>query len=449
MSTLLLSDSLGRTLPRIFTRSRARAEKSAAEPLRGGNRPNACTRFATLLLVLLAGASGGGCGNPAGTPGGSPGDPESAPPRRALWVLAEGHVRSLDAPERIPLLVERAQALAATDLFVQVHRAGRAWYNSSYADAAPYHAVLDATGVDGLALLLEEAHQAGLRVHAWVNVLSLARNREAPILDRLGEQAVVADRWGRSLLDYPDYDVPFPDRRTLRMGSPSIYLDPALPGLAEDLAATYAELLARYPTLDGLHLDYIRYPDVLPFSPGSRFGVGLDFGYGAASRERFLTETGKTAPFGDSLGNANLWDEWRRARTTDLVAQIASEARAVKPDLEISAAVWMYANRAYLALGQDWRGWLEAGLLDFAVPMTYTLDDRLLRYQVEHFAGLAQGARIWPGLGIWLFSSDPQRAIAQLRILRESGVPGEALFSYDSIVAEPELFQVLVETPSP
>ena len=399
--------------------------------------------------MLLTGAMGGGCGSPAGSQGESPEDRVAAPPRRALWVLAEGHVRSLDAPERIPPLVERAQELAATDLFVQVYRAGRAWYDSSYADAAPYRAVHEATGVDSLALLLEKAHQAGLRVHAWVNVLSLARNREAPILKRLGEQAVLADRWGRSLLDYPDYEVPFPERRTLRMGTPGIYLDPALPGLAEELASTYAELLARYPTLDGLHLDYIRYPDVLPFSPGSRFGVGLDFGYGAASRERFLAETGKTAPFGDSLGNANLWDEWRRARTTAVVEQIARKARALKPDLEISAAVWMYANRAYLALGQDWRGWLEEGLLDFAVPMTYTLDDRLLRYQVEHFAGLAQGEKIWPGLGIWLFSSDPQRALEQLRIVRESGVSGEALFSYDSIMAAPALFESLVQEPSP
>lgn len=370
-------------------------------------------------------------------------------PRRALWVLAEGHVRTLDTPEKIPLLVARAEALGATDLFVQVHRAGRAWFDSSYADDAPYRAVHDATGVDALALLLGQAHDAGLRVHAWVNVLSLARNREAPILERLGAQAVLEDRWGRSLLDYPDYDVPPPDRRTMRLGTPGLYLDAALPGLADDLAATYAELLVRYPTLDGLHLDYVRYPDVLPFSPGSRFGVGLDFGYGAASRQRFLEETGKHAPLGDSLSNSNLWDRWRRERTGDLVERIVVEARAVRAEVEISAAVWVYANRAYLALGQDWRGWLEAGLLDFAVPMAYTRDDRLLRYQLEHFAGLPLASRIWPGLGVWLFSAHPSRALEQLRIVQDGGFPGEALFSYDSIVAAPELLDALVAQVSP
>jgi len=360
-------------------------------------------------------------------------------------VLAEGHVRTLDVPERIPPLMERAAALGATDLFVQVHRGGRAWYDSSHADATPYRAVHEATGVDALAQLLALAHEAGLRVHAWVNVLALARNRDAPILERLGEEAVLQDRWGRSLLDYPGHDVPPPDRRTMRMGTPGLYLDPALPGLAEDLAATFAELLARYPTLDGLHLDYVRYPDVLPFSPGSRFGVGLDFGYGDASRKRFFEETGKRAPFGESLGNANPWDTWRRERVDELVERIALEARAVNQDLEMSAAVWMYANRAYLSMGQDWRRWLEAGWLDFAVPMIYTLDDRLLRYQVEHFEGLDLAPRIWAGLGTWLFASNPSRALEQMRIVRDSRLPGEALFSYDSIVAAPDLLEVLVE----
>lgn len=446
MSTFSLSDNLARTLPRIFTRRRTRAERTTATPSgsRDGSRNR--RRFAVLLLLGFAGWGSGSCGEAPESPGAVA--VATTAPRRALWVLAEGHARTLDLPERIPLLVERARALGATDLFVQVHRGGRAWYDSSYADATPYRAVHQATGVDGLAQLVGRAHHAGLRVHAWVNVLSLAGNREAPIVERLGAEAVLQDRWGRSLLDYPDHDVPPPDRRTMRMGTPGLYLDPALPGLAEDLAATYAELVLRYPTLDGLHLDYVRYPDVLPFAPGSRFGVGLDFGYGAASRERFRKETGKRAPFGESLRNANLWDRWRRDRTTEVVERIAVRARAVNADLEISAAVWMYANRAYLAMGQDWRGWLEAGLLDFAVPMIYTRDDRLFRYQIEHFVGLPLAHRIWPGLGTWLFAANPERALEQLRIVQDSRLPGEALFSYDSIVASPELLAALVERPS-
>jgi uncharacterized lipoprotein YddW (UPF0748 family) len=375
--------------------------------------------------------------------------PDAPTPRRALWVLAEGHIRVLDAPERVPALIEHALALEATDLFVQVYRGGRAWYDATLADPTPFRQVRDASGHDTLRDLIGGAHAAGLKVHAWVNVLSLSRNREAPILSDLGRDVVHVDRRGRSLLDYPDFEIPQPDRRTLRMGTPGLYLDPAAPGIPRHLAAVYAELLARYPGLDGLHLDYIRYPDVLPISPGSRFGVGLDFGYGAPSRARFQAETGLDAPFGEVTQNASRWDQWRRDQVREVVARIASQARATRPGLEISAAVWTYIDRAYLSMGQDWRGWLEDGLIDLAVPMSYTVDDRLLRYHAEHFAGLPEAPRILMGLGTWLFSSNPARALEQMEIARAAGITHLALFSYDSIVANAALYQALIGSPPP
>jgi uncharacterized lipoprotein YddW (UPF0748 family) len=95
-------------------------------------------------------------------------------------------------------------------------------------------------------------------------------------------------------------------------------------------------------------------------------------------------------------------------------------------------------------LGQDWRRWLEDDLIEFAVPMAYTLDDRLLRYQVERFANLPVGGRIWIGLGTWLFAGRPERALAQIRIARDGGAAAESLFSYDSIVATPALREALI-----
>ena len=395
--------------------------------------------------AVLLGASPLTCGR-AVEPDPAPPPPAAEPleaeietPRRMLWVLAEGAVRVLDDPSRIDALLDEAAALGTTDLFVQVYRAGRAWFDSDLADAAPYRAMRDRFGVDSLALLLERAHDEGLRVHGWVNVLALARNRDAPIVAKLGRDAVLVDRQGRSLLDYPDYDVPQPDRRYYRMGTPGLYLDPAAPGVAAELEAVFAELLLRYPTLDGLHLDYIRYPDVLPFAPGSRFGVGLDFGYGAPTRERFAAETGRRAPLGDSLRNANAWDAWRRDKLSELVAGVAATAERARPGVELSAAVWTYADRAYLVLGQDWRRWLEEGWLDLAVPMSYTLDTRLLRYMAEHFAGRPDGERIAVGLGSWLFAKRPEGAVEQLEVLRQAGVRHVALFSYDSIATEPAL----------
>ncbi len=373
----------------------------------------------------------------------TPSGERAEPPRRGLWVLCEGSQRILEHPERFPELIEDAHRLGASDLFVQVYRGGRSWFDSSLADATPHRAIVESTGRDTFAELIPLAQAAGLRVHAWVNVLSLAGNTDSQFVRDLGRGVVAVDRKGRSILDYPKLEVPNPDRAYYRMGTPAVWLDPAAPGVAEHIAAIFAELPNRYPTLDGIHLDYIRYPDVLPFVPGSRFGVGLDFGYGEATRARFQAETGLPAPFDESLANANRWDAWRRGKLTELVAMIGGAVHAVAPDLALSAAVWAYADRAYLALGQDWRGWLDADLIHFAVPMAYTLDDALLRHLANAFAGVPSGDRIWLGLGSWLFEKKPERAVAQVEIVRAAGAGGDALFSWDSIAAAPALRDAL------
>jgi len=373
-------------------------------------------------------------------------DPAAASRPRGLWVLAEGSQRVLEDPARLPALLATAEALEASDLFVQVYRGGRSWYDSELADATPYREQFERSGVDTLARLIEEAHSRGIRVHAWVNVLSLSSRREPPILQRLGPQAVLVDRAGRSVLDYPNLEVPAPAGDWYRMGTRGVYLDAGFPGVAEALASTFAELLRRYPGLDGLHLDYVRYPGVLPFVPGSRFGVGLDFGYGPETRQRFNAETALEGAYRDpaqpetsAIINSNAWDNWRREKVTEVVGAIAEQARAVRPGVVLSAAVISYVDRAYLSLFQDWPRWLEEGLIDLAIPMVYTLDDRLLRYQLEHFGRGLQRERIWSGLGVWLFARSPERAQAQVEIARNAGLVGEVLFSYDAIADSPGL----------
>jgi uncharacterized lipoprotein YddW (UPF0748 family) len=363
-------------------------------------------------------------------------------------------VRVLDDPTRIGALLDRAERLGASDLFVQVYRGGRAFYPAGPGiERAPSVDRLSAAGVDPLGELLHAAHAKGMKVHAWVNVLSLSTRRDARMIEDLGPSAILVDRLGRSLLDYPELDIPTPDRRFYRMGTRGIYLDPAVPTVRERLLSTFRDLLVRYPTLDGLHLDYIRHPGVLPFSPGSRFGVGLEFGYGAQSRARYREETGRPDPIdgapAGTVRSASAWDAWRRQQVTTLVEEIAAASREVLPGVVLSAAVIPYVDRAYLSLCQDWRAWLESGAIDLAIPMVYTLDDRLLRYQLETFSGWAQRDQIWPGIGVWLFDDRPDRAAAQLGQLQALHFRGEVLFSDDALSTSPGLVERLGPETAP
>ena len=368
--------------------------------------------------------------------------PGRASDPRGLWVLCEGAQRVLEHPDRVPTLLADAEALGVSDLFVQVYRGGRAWFPTELADDSPSQK-MRAGGTDTLATLVEEAHARGLRVHAWVNLLSLAKNPDAPIVQALGRGAVMVDHKGRSLLDYPDHEVPMPDRAWYRMGTPAVWLDPAVPAVRDHLARVLVDLVRAYPQLDGLHLDYVRYADALPFSPGSRFGVGLGFGFGDESRARFREETGLAAPFGDSLVNANAWDDWRRQQLTRLVREVGARTRAARPGLAISAAVVSDRERAYLVDMQDWLTWLDEDVLDFAVPMLYTQDPVRMRHSVEAIAGLAAQRNLWIGIGSWLFAAAPEDGAAQLREATAPPGVGTALFSWDSIRETPDLLSAL------
>ncbi len=356
-------------------------------------------------------------------------EPPAPSPRAALWVLAEGSQRTLEAPERISGLVAAAERLGVTDLFVQVYRRGRSWFPSDTADDSPYRALRSADSAEPIASLLAQAHARGIRVHAWFNALSLADNRAAPLLERVGREAVLVDRAGRSLLDYPGLEPPIPDRLYTRMGTPGLWLDPATPGVIEALEATVDELVAAFPELDGLHLDFIRHPMALPIVPGSRFDVGLDFGYGEAAKAGFERESGQPFRRGES------WDRYRRERVGELVRRL----RARLPEgWEQSAAVIPWADRAYLSAAQDWRRWLEEGSLDFAVAMAYMRDDRLLRYVSRGLRSGVGGDRVWIGLGTWLFTGSPERIAEQTHLALEAAPAGIAFFSWDALADVPE-----------
>ncbi|CAG0992617.1 hypothetical protein MYXO_02489 [Myxococcaceae bacterium] len=391
---------------------------------------------------MLAGVLLAGCGEPQPPPqrpapaaDASRGEDAVGKPRLGLWIPCEGSERALDDPERVRRLLDGATELGVSDLFVQVYRGGRSWYAAQLADDSP-HRALD--GADPLGDLVRGAHARGLRVHAWVNVLTLGTHRDGPLLRAVGRDAVQVDRRGRSLLDYPELQVPADEQRFARVGTPGVWLDPATPALAERLGAVFAELLVRVPDLDGLHLDYVRYPDVLPFVPGARFDVGLDFGFGAPSRTRFRAETGLDAPFADDSRNAEAFDAWRREKLGDVVGEISRAARRARPGLVVSAAVWAFPTRAYLSLHQDWTHWLESGHLDFAVAMAYSRDPRLFTMMARSNVAIG-GSRTWLGLGAWLFESAPERAVAQLREARALAPGGVVLFSWDALVASPEL----------
>ncbi len=361
-----------------------------------------------------------------------------------LWVQAEGANRTLDSAEKIKALVKRACSAGVTDIYAQVYRSGRAWFPTKLADDTPSRRA----GQDPLALLLDLAsrgkeHGCAIKVHAWINAFALARNKKAPIIRELGKEAVLKDQYGRSLLEYPLSGKPT-WAKGFGLGTPGIFLDPGNPGVRERIIDVAAHLVKNYPRLAGIHLDFIRYPYALPISPGSRFSPRLDFGYSEASVARFKQETKKTAPRAGvnvKRADAAAWDKWRRAQITSAVRGVYETTRSLRKQVVVSAAVLPWAERAYLSAFQDWRGWLNSGLLDKAVVMNYSRDEHLAA-QISRSALAAKRAKtphsqapgVVIGLGAYLFTKNAAGIWREWRAAREAGADGVALFSYDQMV---------------
>ncbi|NQW02779.1 MAG: family 10 glycosylhydrolase [Acidobacteria bacterium] len=367
--------------------------------------------------------------------------PVSSPIRnevRGLWVLRS----TLTSPQRIAELVRTAAAGGYDTLLVQVRGRGDAYYHS---EVDPRAAELgdQPASFDPLATTLEAAHAAGLKVHAWINVnlvasaTSLPRSRDHIVPRHPGwlmvPRAIAADLYG---LDprTPEY-VGRLARWTRDRGDTveGLYLSPVSDGAQDYTLSVIAELTRSYP-LDGVHLDYIRYPSAefdysrMTVDAFRREQLPKMTG---AERDR-LDRLGRTDPLVWTRTYPDGWARFRRDRLTELVRRIRDVVKRERPTAVISSAVVPDPAQARDGKLQDWAAWAEAGLLDVVCPMAYAQDRSDFAAQIEAATHGAHGRPIWAGIGAWRLPVG--RVAEHLMSARKSGAAGVLLFSYDSLL---------------
>lgn len=385
----------------------------------------------TLLLALPSACTLAGPGaGPVGTP-----HPERDEVR-ALWVVRT----TLARPESVRTMVRRADRAGFNTLLVQVRGRGDAYYRSRL-EPAPSSLSGAPEGYDPLALVLREARARGLAVHAWVNVHLVSGIGPLPadpghLVRSRPELLAVPRSLARDLHDRDPGD-PAYLRALLEHardgGNPleGLYTSPGHPAVEEHVLAVLTDLVDRYD-VDGVHLDYIRYPSA-------------DFGYSPASLRRFrawarsrlsaarvaeLDRKVRSDPLAYPDALPELWDDFRRARVTGLVRGAYRAVRGRRPQATVSAAVVADPVDAYRHRLQDWPGWLDEGIVDVAVPMAYTDDEeRFGRWIGEAVRRAGDGERIWAGIGF--YRTTVPGAIEQVAAARSRGVGGVAVFSYD------------------
>lgn len=350
------------------------------------------------------------------------------PQVRALWV--DAFHDGIKTPEQVDRLIQDAVTANLNTLIVQVRRRGDSYYNKSL-EPRTEDPVLQ-PGFDALQYLIEKAHAHQLEVHAWLNTLVAWNNTVPPqdpnhVWNRHGSQVGPEDTW---VSYYRTYD---PDKQAWSEDlTSSYYLDPGNPQVIDYTVAVYLEVVKNYD-VDGIHLDYSRY-------------AGKEWGFNPTSVARYNAEhntTGLPSP------DDPQWQEWRREQVTNLVRKIYLNALAIKPKLKVSSAVITWGDgpvteadwektRSYVDGAQDWRSWLEQGLIDMVMPMNYFRESnskqqlwyhRWIEWEKNHQYG--RQIVIGPGnFMLYIENTLEQIRRAQAPSSKGNYSAGVALFSY-------------------
>lgn len=325
---------------------------------------------------------------------------------RAAWITA---VYGLDwprtratSPERIRKqqdeLVEILDKLKAANfntVLFQTRTRGDVLYQSSI---EPYNSILTGKvggdpGYDPLTFAIEECHKRGMECHAWMVSIPLGNKKHVA---SLGKESVTKKK--------AVICVPYKNE---------YFLNPGHPQTKEYLMSLVREVVKRYD-VDGVHFDYLRYPENAP-----RFPDGYDY---------------KRYAKGRSLA------QWRRDNITDIVRYIYKEVKALKPWVKVSTSpvgkyrdTSRYSSRgwnAYHTVYQDVQGWLGEGIQDQIYPMQYFRGNHFYPFALD-WKEQSNGRHIIPGLGIYFL--DPAEGNwtldeieRQMHFIRAQKLEGEA-----------------------
>ncbi len=364
----------------------------------------------------------------------------ATPETRALWVTRT----TLSSPEAIREMVRAADAGGFNTLIVQVRGRGDAYYASTMEPRASELASKPA--FDPLATVLENAHAAGLKVHAWVAVnlvsssVSLPAAREH-VIYREPEWLMVPRELAAEMKKVDLRSPAYLGRlarwtRAHATEVEGLYTSPVHPGAQAHAAAVIGELVQKY-AVDGVHLDYVRFPNEdFDYSPSAIALFKATILPDMSEQERRQAAAREVL---DPAAYPNLypgrWNQFRRDGLTALVSKVRTAVKAARPGTLLSAAVVPDAQQATSSRQQDWRAWLDQSLLDVLCPMAYTTDTGVFAEQVKAARDYAGDVPVWAGIGAYLL---PQaQTLQHIAAARRLGAAGMILFSYDALTAPP------------
>jgi uncharacterized lipoprotein YddW (UPF0748 family) len=357
---------------------------------------------------------------------------------RALWVLRT----SLTTPASIAALVKSAHANGFNTLLVQVRGRGDAFFSDSIEPRAA-DLQRQPASFDPLETVITAARANGLSVHAWVNINLISSAVDLPvarthIVHRHPEWLMVPRELAAALAKV-DYSSPaYVGRlarwtRTQSDGVEGLYASPIQPAAVAHVESVVRDLTRRYP-LAGVHLDYARYPGArFDYSRASiaQFRTHIRPNISVATR-RTLDSQERVDVFAYPDALPEEWKAFRISRMTSLMTRLHNAVKSVRPDALVTVAAAPDIQEAYDHRLQDWKAWLQTGVVDAVCPMAYTPEPARFAEQIAAAREAAGDRAIWAGIGAYRLT--PWQTVQNIKTARRLGAAGVVLFSYDSLV---------------
>jgi uncharacterized lipoprotein YddW (UPF0748 family) len=324
---------------------------------------------------------------------------------RALWVTRWDYKNKED----ISRIMTQCQSAGFNTVLFQVRGNGTVMYPSRL---EPWAKELNerSPGFDPLKFACAEAHVRDLKLHAWVNVMPGWRGKEPPTnqhqLYNARPHWFWQDARGR--------------RQPLGWYNS---VNPCYPEVRRYLSDLMGEIVSGYD-VDGLHMDYIRFPNEWNNSYPQGATVP-DYPRDRRSLDMFHKATGRHP---DS--DPEQWTRWRADQVTQLVRDIRASVKRVDPAVKLSAAVGRSPLRAYREHFQHTQQWLAENLLDAVYPMNYESNIGGFDKYLEVWSQMK--TRVPIVMGIMFDKSPPQLIKEQIDHTNRTG-SHFAAFAYNSI----------------
>lgn len=275
-------------------------------------------------------------------------------------------------------------------------------------------------GFDPLAVWIEEAHKRNMKLHVWFQTFYVGTE---PKTAKYKNIISVYPEWGN--IQRRAYLESNPTKSELEHGG--YFLDPANPNVQKYLSDLVSEIVNKYK-IDGLNIDYIRYPASL----GEDFPnyLGSTWGYTVYARKEFKKLYGVDPVYISKT--ESYWDKWvlyRQNKVTEFVEKVSQIVK--DKNIMLSAVVFPDTKEAEIKKLQNWKCWASSNYINSFTPLVLGGDEELMStYMTDIKQSVPADVKILPGIFQPFNSETPYDLLKQFVKAREKGADGVVIFDY-------------------